>query len=443
MNQKELNELRRRFKPDRTAISKVYGCYVSSSRQIISYVDAPLGLLSQEEQEMYLNLLKKTLSGALGRNLIDIVFSTAQVADSDEHRLLQTLRQTELQDANARESLYRRIIDAIDMGESSYLILLAADTYDVPHRSRDDLEVPDASETVFRYFVCAICPVKDPTLALQYSDRDKEFRGSSTGHIAQPLCEFAARCDFSVTVVDDRMDFANEGRFPLAREVICDSFENAINKLHITPYDFVVVITRGHRHDANCLRALFQQREPAYLGMIGSRRRVRGLLDMLKEEGLDEERLGQICTPIGLAIGAVSPAEIAISILSQVIEYKRLHGGMNRAINTSDLDLSVVEQLMQVQEPVALVTVVETKGSTPRGMGAMMYVYPDGRIVGSIGGGCSEAAILRDALDIIGTGTYKVIDIDMTGDVAESEGMVCGGIMKVLVEDIPLDVYDD
>lgn len=94
MNQKELNELRRRFKPDRTAISKVYGCYVSGSRQIISYVDAPLGLLSQEEQEMYLNLLKKTLSGALGRNLIDIEFSTRQVADSDEHRLLQTLRQT-------------------------------------------------------------------------------------------------------------------------------------------------------------------------------------------------------------------------------------------------------------------------------------------------------------------------------------------------------------
>ena len=101
MNQKELNELRRRFKPDRTAISKVYGCYVSSSRQIISYVDAPLGLLSQEEQEMYLNLLKKTLSGALGRNLIDIVFSTAQVADSDEHRLLMRLRDSGLEDEEA------------------------------------------------------------------------------------------------------------------------------------------------------------------------------------------------------------------------------------------------------------------------------------------------------------------------------------------------------
>ena len=93
------------------------------------------------------------------------------------------------------------------------------------------------------------------------------------GHIAQPLCEFAAKCDFAVTVVDDRMEFANEARFPLAKEVICDSFQDAIEKLRITAYDFVVVITRGHRFDADCLRALFRQREPAYLGMIGSRRR--------------------------------------------------------------------------------------------------------------------------------------------------------------------------
>lgn len=186
MNQKELNEIRRRFKPDRTAISKVYGCYVSSARQIISYIDAPMGLMSQEEQEMFLNLLKKSLSGALGRNLIDIVFSTAQVADSDEHRLLQTLRQTALQDPNAREMLYRRIIDSIDMGDSSYLILLAADAYDVPRRGSDDQVLADGSDTVFKYFVCSICPVKDPTLALRYSDELSEFHSCSTGHIASP-----------------------------------------------------------------------------------------------------------------------------------------------------------------------------------------------------------------------------------------------------------------
>ena len=96
MNQKELNELRRRFRPDKNNFSRIFGCYVNSNREIISWVDTSMGLMRQEEQEMYLALLKKSLSGALGKNLVDVVFSTQQVADSDEHRLLQTLRQTEL-----------------------------------------------------------------------------------------------------------------------------------------------------------------------------------------------------------------------------------------------------------------------------------------------------------------------------------------------------------
>ena len=88
MNQRELGELRRRFRPEKSAISRVYGCYVNSSREIIAYIDQSLGLMPQEEAEKYLGLLKKALSGTLGRNLIDIVFSTQQVADSEEHRLL-------------------------------------------------------------------------------------------------------------------------------------------------------------------------------------------------------------------------------------------------------------------------------------------------------------------------------------------------------------------
>ena len=130
MNQKELNELRRRFQLDKNNFSRVYGCYVNSNKEIIAWVDTSMGLMRQEEQEMYLGLLKKSLSGTLGKNLIDVVFSTQQVADSDEHRLLQTLRQTELKDPASRETLCRQIIDCIDMGETNYLILLAADAYD-------------------------------------------------------------------------------------------------------------------------------------------------------------------------------------------------------------------------------------------------------------------------------------------------------------------------
>ena len=184
MNQKELNELRRRFRLDKNNFSRVYGCYVNSNREIIAWVDTSMGLMRQEEQEMYLGLLKKSLSGTLGKNLIDVVFSTQQVADSDEHRLLQTLRQTELKDPASRETLCRQIIDCIDMGETNYLILLAADAYDVPHRSKDDEIQADASGEVFKYFVCSICPVKAPTLELRYDLDQSEFHSSSTGYIA-------------------------------------------------------------------------------------------------------------------------------------------------------------------------------------------------------------------------------------------------------------------
>lgn len=257
------------------------------------------------------------------------------------------------------------------------------------------------------------------------------------GHIAVPVCEFGAKCGFSVHLVDDRPDFANRTRFPGAAEVICDSFENGIRRLRITPFDYVVIITRGHRHDADCLRVLLPGEEPAYLGMIGSRRRTRGLLEMLKDEGFDEGRLKKICTPIGLNIGAVTPGEIAVSILSEVIAYKRLpeHGNPDRCCCDSDLELSTLRYLAENHEPKAVVTVIETKGSTPRGTGAKMAVSPLGKVTGSIGGGCSEASVIQDAVHIIGTGRYKLFDIDLTGEVAESDGMVCGGTMKVLIED--------
>lgn len=199
MNQKELNEIRRRFKLDKNAFSKIYGCYVNSNKEIISCVDASMGLMSQEEQEMYLGLLKKSLSGALGRNLMDIVFSTAQVADSDEHRLLQTIRQTDARDQNSREALYRRIINALDMGETNYLILLAADTYDVPYKGRDDETFSEGSDTVYKYFVCSVCPVKAPTLELKYSSEDSGFHSASTGHIA-----LAPELGFLFPAFDDR-----------------------------------------------------------------------------------------------------------------------------------------------------------------------------------------------------------------------------------------------
>lgn len=168
MNQKEINELRRRFRPEKSAISRVYGCYVNSSKEIVSDLDESLGMMPQEESEKYLSLLKKGLSGSLGKNLIDIVFSTQQVADSEEHRLLTTLWDSQLKDNEARQTFYHKVIDSLDMGDSSYLLLLACDSYDVPHRGKDDSLQADASDEVFTYIVCVVCPIKEGKVELGY-----------------------------------------------------------------------------------------------------------------------------------------------------------------------------------------------------------------------------------------------------------------------------------
>ena len=181
MNQKEINELRRRFRADKSSISRIYGCFVNTNKEIVAYIDSSLGILKQEEQEIYLARLKKCLSGAQGRNLIDIEFSTQQVVDSEEHRLLSKLRSTSCQDADARETLYRRIIDVLDMEQSNYVILLASDSYDVPHRGADDEVFSEASTEVFTYFVCAVCPVKEATADLRFFYDVSEFHIASSG----------------------------------------------------------------------------------------------------------------------------------------------------------------------------------------------------------------------------------------------------------------------
>ena len=103
MTNKEIGELRRRMKPDRTNLTAVYGCYVASSGEVLSTFREPFGLMAEEDKEKYLAIFRRALSGTPDRNLLDLSFSTKQVADSDEHRLLMRLRETELDDEQARQ----------------------------------------------------------------------------------------------------------------------------------------------------------------------------------------------------------------------------------------------------------------------------------------------------------------------------------------------------
>ncbi len=174
MNQKEVSELRRRFQPEKSTVRRVCGCYVNGSGEIVAYLDEPVATMPQEEAEQYLGLFKKTLSGTMGKHLVDIVFSTQQVADSDEHRLLCALRNSELRDEAVREAFYRQAIASLDIA-GSYVILLAYNTYDVPGRGRGGDPFAQESDTVFSYFVCCVCPLKEGKASLSFCAEQNEF----------------------------------------------------------------------------------------------------------------------------------------------------------------------------------------------------------------------------------------------------------------------------
>lgn len=198
MNEKEIGEIRRRVRRDRSNMTAIYGCYVNGQKEIISSFRQSVGMMAENEAEKYFGLLKRTLSGTVGKNLIDIRFRTAQVADSPEHKLLMELRNCALQDDTLRMQLFQRIIDSVSF-EDCYLILVGCDSYDVPFKSRDDETQSDASGEVYTYLLCAVCPVKQAKSGLRYIAEEKEFHD---GGVAQVVC--APEFGFLFPAFDDR-----------------------------------------------------------------------------------------------------------------------------------------------------------------------------------------------------------------------------------------------
>jgi len=152
------------------------------------------------------------------------------------------------------------------------------------------------------------------------------------GHVALPLARLGKMIDFEVVVLDDRPRFANKQRFPMADKVLAQPFKETLRNWPIDSDTFIVLVTRGHTHDVECLLEVIDS--PArYIGMIGSKRRIKGVFDLLeKEQGLDPSKFDRVYAPIGLDIGAETPIEIGISIIAEIINVHR--GG--RAASLSD-----------------------------------------------------------------------------------------------------------
>lgn len=253
------------------------------------------------------------------------------------------------------------------------------------------------------------------------------------GHVSIPVIQIGRMLGFHVCVLEDRPKFADHARQAGASEVFCGPFEQGLKTIEGDQDTFFVIVTRGHRYDQACLEQI-AKKEHAYIGMIGSRKRAALVKQSVIAGGADPEIIQNVHTPIGLDIGAKTPEEIAVAVMAEIIQVKNAKscGCFPKEI------LDVVLDEKNSTQPKALATIIRRQGSAPRETGAKMLILPDGGCIGTIGGGCAESEILQKALLLLregGTG-IRICHVDMNGSDAEEEGMVCGGMIDVLLERI-------
>ena len=252
------------------------------------------------------------------------------------------------------------------------------------------------------------------------------------GHVSQQVIELAGKVGFHVTVLEDRPYFADRAREAGADLVLCDAFEKSLQGIAGTPDTYFLVVTRGHRFDRACLEQILKK-PYAYVGMMASRGRSTLLKKQMAGDGFDRKALDEMHTPVGLFIHAETPEEIAVSIVAELIQIK------NQTKKTAGYDSLLMEYLTGVKEPgqpKVLATIIARRGSAPRSIGTKMLVLGDGRIIGTIGGGCMESEVQHQCLRLLREENEKsrIVCADMTVSQAEDEGMVCGGTIDVFLE---------
>lgn len=245
------------------------------------------------------------------------------------------------------------------------------------------------------------------------------------GHVSLFVAKIGKLLDFHVTVVDDREEFAATSRFPEADEVICSSFDRLFEKVPEYENSYYVIVTRGHVGDKTCLENILNS-SYKYVGMIGSKSKIKLTMDNLREEGIPEEKLAEIYAPIGLDLGGQLPSEIAVSIAAEIIKVKNKNKG-------TLIESSIMNHILSAgeQSRLILATIIEKNGSSPRDKGSMMILKEDGTILGSIGGGNVEYQALLEMGQLQETVLREYVLSNKEG---ATLGMICGGNIKVLLE---------
>ena len=184
MNKREISEIKKQFKKDNNAITRICGCYVDAEKNIRTTLKEAFFALSEEEIFKYYEIFKKTLSGGIGKNLHNLEYSIRDEGEDSAHALLMKLREEKLADDETVDSFYNKVIENYDY-VGNYLILLIHDAYDIPGKTSDGIEMEDASDEVYSYILCSICPVDLSKPGLSYNELEGSFQNRIRDWVVQ------------------------------------------------------------------------------------------------------------------------------------------------------------------------------------------------------------------------------------------------------------------
>ncbi|MBQ6385669.1 MAG: XdhC family protein [Lachnospiraceae bacterium] len=266
----------------------------------------------------------------------------------------------------------------------------------------------------------------------EFPGQEKHLIICGGGHVSAAFTKIAKLMEFRVTVLEDRPEFEENARRNGADEVQIGDYAEMLAAIPTGSHSYIAIMTSGHRFDRVCLAAALRK-PSAYIGMIGSARKNAIVFDLLREAGFTDEELSRVHAPIGLSIGAETPAEIAVSIMAEIIEEK------NVRVRNEGFSRDMMKALLS-GKPAVLATIINKQGSAPRGTGSKMLIFPDGSIIGTVGGGRGEAEVIRLGTEqLAGGGAFAVHTVDMTfsGPVDEMDKqLICGGTIKVMLETV-------
>ena len=281
----------------------------------------------------------------------------------------------------------------------------------------------------------SLTEIEGQTVYIEIAGSENRMVICGAGHVAMPIFKIAKLVGFHVSVIDDRKEFTDKAQTAGADDVITDEFEAVLDTIEGNEHTFFVVVTRGHSYDTNCLRSILKKKY-AYLGAMGSSRRIAIVKQDLINEGFPEEQISAMHSPIGLKIKSDTPEEIAVSILAEIIMVKNSHKDIIFPRPVLDRILGSHHQEKMAGRRM-LCTIVEKQGAAPREVGSRMLYSDQGEQTGTIGGGLMEHLVKKKADEMFAQGIhYSLSHFSLSADAASKEGEVCGGDIDVFLEEV-------